>query len=85
MDDKNPAPQTDALRCRTCGGALLQKNRLILFTVGMGMAASLVSALLFPLFWAPGIILGLAGAYLIVWAVLGKGRWCRNCKIVPPR
>jgi hypothetical protein len=36
--------------------------------------------LFFPFFWAPGVILLLTGIYLIVWATLGKGYWCRNCK-----
>ena len=43
-------------------------------------AAVVAIALFVPFFWAPGIILALTGAYLLVWATLGKARWCRDCK-----
>ena len=59
---------------------MLQKNRLLLLTVGVGMVASLGIARLFPWFWVPGIILALTGAYLIIWATWGRGQWCRSCK-----
>ena len=26
------------------------------------------------------VVANLTGIYLIVWATLGKGSWCRNCK-----
>ena len=42
--------------------------------------AAVTVAFVFPIFWVPGVGLGLTGAYLLVWAVVGKGRWCRNCK-----
>jgi hypothetical protein len=66
--------------CPGCGGEMVQKSRLRLFVVGSLLTASLALATLVPYFWAPGIILMLAGLYLIVWATLGKGRWCRECK-----
>ncbi len=59
---------------------MIQKSRWRLFIAGVLMIASIVAALLFPFFWAPGLILVLTGAYLIVWATVGKGYWCRNCK-----
>ncbi len=59
---------------------MLQKSRLRLFLVGLGMIASLPVAGFVPFFWGPAIILVPAGAYLIVWATLGRGRWCRTCK-----
>jgi hypothetical protein len=59
---------------------MVQKSRLRLFIVGVVMVASLAIARFVPLFWAPGIILLLTGCYLIVWATLGKGCWCRTCK-----
>lgn len=69
-----------SLRCGTCGGEMVQKSRLRLFVVGALMVASLAVAAFFPYFLVPGIILLLTGAYLIVWATLGQGRWCRECK-----
>ena len=33
-----------------------------------------------PLLWLPAAVLGLTGAYLLAWAFLGRGRWCRGCK-----
>lgn len=68
------------MTCKTCGGEMLQKNRWRLFLVGVLMIAAAGIAVFVPYFWAPGVILALAGAYLVVWATLGRGRWCRGCK-----
>ena len=68
------------VKCKTCNGEMIQKSRFRLFIVGVLMVASLAIAVFVPLFWAPGIILLLTGCYLIIWATLGKGRWCRTCK-----
>jgi hypothetical protein len=59
---------------------MIRKNRLRLFVVGAVMVASLSLAAYVPYFWAPGIVLALAGVYLLTWATLGKGSWCRTCK-----
>ena len=68
------------MQCKTCHGEMIQKSRLRLFLVGLLMAASLTLAFFIPYFWIPGILLALIGIYLIVWATLGKGCWCRTCK-----
>ena len=68
------------MKCKTCDGEVIQKSRGRLFIVGVLMCGSIAIALFAPIFWAPGIILLLTGIYLIVWATLGKGCWCRNCK-----
>ena len=68
------------MNCKTCGGAMIQKSRNRLLTVGALMIASIAIAFYLPWFWAPGIILLLTGAYLILWATLGRACWCRNCK-----
>ena len=67
-------------RCRNCDGPLIRRNPLLLFLVGVLMCASLGIAFLMPWFWVPGIILLLTGGYLIAWATLAGGQWCRNCK-----
>ena len=66
--------------CPACGGEMIEKNKARLVIAGLGMIASVALALVFPLFWLPGIILGLTGIYLLVWATVGRARWCRNCK-----
>lgn len=59
---------------------MIQKSRTRLFVVGILMLAAIAAPFYFPLLWAPGIILLLAGIYLLIWATLGRGRWCRTCK-----
>jgi hypothetical protein len=66
--------------CSTCGGEMIQKSKGRLILVGMVVMASLGICFFIRLFWAPGILLGLTGFYLLIWATLGKARWCRNCK-----
>ena len=68
------------MKCPACGGEMIGRNRIRLFLVGLGMAASLALVLVIPRFLIPGVILAAAGAYLMVWATLGRGLWCRNCK-----
>jgi preprotein translocase subunit SecF len=68
------------MKCKTCGGEMIQKSRLRLITVGLVQMASIAIAIRFSWFWAPGIILFLTGAYLIVWGTFGRGGWCRTCK-----
>jgi hypothetical protein len=59
---------------------MIQKSRARLFVVGAVMIASVALAFFVPYFWVPGSLLFLTGSYLVVWATLGKGCWCRNCK-----
>ena len=66
--------------CRRCSSPLIQRNRVLLLLVGIAMAATPLIAWFFPLLWAPAVIALLAGGYLIAWATVGKGMWCRQCK-----
>ena len=66
--------------CPACGGEMIQKSKTRLIVVGLCMIASVAIAFFVPLFWAPGVILVLTGVYLLVWATIGKARWCRVCK-----
>ena len=68
------------MQCRTCGEEMIQKSLRRLFVFGALMVASIGLAPFVPFLWAPGILLFLAGAYLLVLATLGKGDWCRSCK-----
>jgi hypothetical protein len=68
------------LPCRRCGGEVVQKSRARLALVGAGMAAALGLGLLGPPLWGPAAVLGLTGVYLLAWASVGRGRWCRGCK-----
>ena len=68
------------MKCKTCGGDMVQKSRLRLIVVGLLMMLSPGIAFRLAWFWVPGIILFLTGIYLLVWATLGNACWCRNCK-----
>ena len=66
--------------CRRCGGEVVQKPLARLILVGLLMLASLILPSFWPILWTPAILLGLTGGYLIAWALIGRGRWCRGCK-----
>ncbi len=74
MTDEGLAP------CRRCGGQVVKKSRARLAVVGAAMLACVGLGPLWAALWAPAIILGLTGVYLIAWASLGRGLWCRGCK-----
>ncbi len=69
--------------CKRCGGEVVQRPVSRLIGVGAALIASLGLALLWPILWIPAAILMLAGAYLLAWGTVGRGRWCRGC--TPPR
>jgi hypothetical protein len=66
--------------CQRCGGEVVKKQIARLTVVGLAMLVPLGLAVLWPVLWIPAIVLALAGAYLLVWATVGGGRWCRGCK-----
>jgi hypothetical protein len=68
------------VHCRRCGGEVVEKPLTRLVLVGLALLTAFGLPILGPLLWLPGIVLGLIGAYLIIWAVVGGGRWCRGCK-----
>jgi len=68
------------MKCNTCGAEMFQKSRARLIVVGLIMILSVSVAIRFSWFWGPGIILFLIGIFLLTWATLGRGCWCRNCK-----
>ena len=68
------------MKCPTGGGEMIQKNRIRLFAAGIGLIFLSTLAFGWRWLWVPGIMLALAGAYLVIWSVAGRGRWCRNCK-----
>jgi hypothetical protein len=67
-------------QCRRCGGEVVQKPLTRLTSVGLVMIAALILPIVWPILWAPAIIVGLTGGYLMAWALIGRGRWCRGCK-----
>jgi uncharacterized paraquat-inducible protein A len=74
-------------QCPRCGSPLIHKDRTRLFLAAFAYLIAAVALIL----WLPtmrlaiaiAIIAGLTAAYLFVWAWLGKGLWCRNCKTFP--
>jgi hypothetical protein len=68
------------VQCRRCSGEVVQKSRARLAIVGILMFAILGLGLLWPPLWLPAVVFGMTGAYLLIWASAGRGRWCRGCK-----
>jgi len=67
--------------CPYCGAEWTQKNRPLLFLVGLSMLIAGIIALLdSPVYWIVAAMFLAISAYLLVWSTLGKGRWCRRCK-----
>jgi len=66
--------------CKTCRNELIQKNRIVLFSVGTIMLALAVVGILIPWLWILSIPLFLISGYLVAWSTIGKGLWCRQCK-----
>jgi hypothetical protein len=65
---------------RRCRGEVVQKSRGRLALVGALMVAVAGLGFISPLLWVPAAVLAMTGAYLLAWASIGKGRWCRGCK-----
>jgi hypothetical protein len=72
------------VQCRTCGGEMVHKSRLLLFLVGLLLVALPAVTKVVPYLWAPAMIFALTGFYLMTWASLGRGYWCRSCKRFSP-
>jgi hypothetical protein len=66
--------------CKRCGGEVVRKSRVRLALVGILMLAALGLGVLWWPLWLPAAICGLTGAYLLAWASVGRGLWCRGCK-----
>jgi uncharacterized protein (DUF983 family) len=66
--------------CKSCGSEMVQKSRKRLLAVGVLMVIGAVGVRFSRFLWVPAIVLALTGVYLIVWAGLGRGYWCRTCK-----
>jgi len=69
--------------CPACGHELTQKSRSLLALVGALFVAVAIPLLFFHYAWIVGIVTAAAGLYLLFWSVLGKGKWCRQCKKFP--
>ncbi|HET7535157.1 MAG TPA: hypothetical protein VFJ90_01790 [Candidatus Didemnitutus sp.] len=68
------------MKCPACGTEMIQKSRRRLLGTGIAFLLASGIAYWFPRVWPVAVVAGLTGAYLIVWATAGKGRWCRECK-----
>ena len=66
--------------CKRCGGEVVQRSLGRLALAGLLMlAAPGLGVLWWPL-WLPAIVCALTGVYLLAWASVERGRWCRGCK-----
>ena len=70
--------------CPACRGDLIQKPlwRLWLVAVLMLVGSTALFHYVHSLRFL-GVTVALAGCYLAAWAMIGKGRWCRQCKRFP--
>jgi fatty acid desaturase len=68
------------VRCRRCGEDVVQRPVARLVLVGVAMLALAPFGVVWPPLWLPALLVALAGTYLVAWAVIGHGRWCRRCK-----
>ena len=67
--------------CRRCASSdLVSKSRARLLLVGVLMIGALGVAPLWAPLWGPATLSAATGAYLLLWATAGRGRWCRTCK-----
>ena len=66
--------------CRRCGGEVVQKSRPRLAVVAAVLLVAALVGAVWPTVWAPALVSGLTGAYLLAWVAIGRGRWCRGCK-----
>jgi hypothetical protein len=66
--------------CKRCGGEVVQKSRGRLILVVILLVAALGLGFLWWPLWLPATVCALTGAYLLAWASVGRGRWCRQCK-----
>lgn len=69
--------------CPGCGCEFTQKSLLKLSLTGIAFLAAAVFLLLVPFLWVASIPLAAVGIFLLIWSVLGKGKWCRRCKKFP--
>jgi hypothetical protein len=70
-------------RCNRCQGALTRRSRPLLLLVGIVLCTLPLPFVRIPLAWLPALIMILAGGYLLYWASMGRGLWCRHCKAIP--
>jgi hypothetical protein len=66
--------------CKRCGGDVVRKSRGRLAVVGILLLAGAGLCTFWWPLWPPAVIAGLTGVYLLAWASVGRGRWCRGCK-----
>jgi hypothetical protein len=70
--------------CKRCGGEVVQKSRSRLALIGVLLVGVFLVAVLglgvVWWVWLPAALCALTGAYLLAWATIGRGRWCRGCK-----
>jgi hypothetical protein len=68
------------VQCRRCGGEVVQKPLARLVLVGAAMLALASLGIVWQSLWLPALLVALTGIYLVSWAAVGRGRWCRGCK-----
>lgn len=71
------------MNCPTCGGAMREFNRIFVFVAGFAWFAAAVAMTQLGMLKYLSPLFGLTGIFFLIWATLGQGLWCRNCKTFP--
>lgn len=74
-------PEPD--RCNHCQGELTRRSRPLLLFVGAAFCLLPLLAIRMTWVWIPAFVMFPAGGYLVYWATVGRGLWCRQCKLIP--
>lgn len=69
--------------CPACGRELHQNSRPLLSLGGAVFLIGSIPLLFFHYVWMAAIVTAAAGLFLLIWGVLGKGKWCARCKKFP--
>lgn len=71
------------MNCPHCNEPLIRRDRTVLLASGLVFVAAVLAGFISWWLLFPTGFLSLIGLYLIAWATIGKGLWCRQCKQVP--
>ncbi len=69
--------------CPACGHELTQKPRSRLTFAGLALLVAAAFLIFRPYVWLIAILMAAIAIYLLMWSILGKGKWCRRCKKFP--
>lgn len=69
--------------CPACGHQLAQKSRPAIMSAGAVLVVASFPLLFRSYYWLVAILMAATGLYLLIWSILGKGKWCSRCRKFP--